>query len=63
MRDLRKVVYSAVFSVPHSKEIVQMPTIRMLAHPYARHFRRGAECVSHLYRERMQACYRHAGAS
>jgi hypothetical protein len=51
MRDLRKVdVKSAVFSVPHSKEIEQMLTMRMLAHTCAGHFGEQPVCVAFISR-------------
>jgi hypothetical protein len=51
MRDLRKVdVKSAVFSVPHSKGVVRMLTICMLAHPCAAHFPEQRVCVAFISR-------------
>jgi hypothetical protein len=46
MRDLRKADVSAVFSVPHSKEIELMLTIGMLAHPSIGDFREEPGCVA-----------------
>ena len=54
MRDLRKVAVSAVFSVPHNKEIEPMLTIGMLAHPSIGDFREEPGCVAFIshYRAR-----------